>query len=115
MVYFKSRNYESAIEALQCAVRGCPPEVSCSARSCDPATDPQITIEGMPLSPSTVVYYYTYGSALAGMHRPSDPKCDEAMRVLGEVRAGFPEDTTILQIVSESEAICTSFGYTRLQ
>lgn len=113
MVYFKSRNYESAIEALQCAVRGCPPEISCAARSCNSATDTEITIEGMPLSPSTVVYYYTYGSALAGMHRPSDPKCEEAMKVLGEVRAGFPEDTTILQIISESEAICTSFGYRR--
>lgn len=111
VVYFKARNYESAIPALKCAVRGCTAEESCAVRRCDPEKDPAIAIEGLPLSGSTVVYYFTYGSVLAGMHRPTDVKCDEAVKVLKEVRAGFANDPTIMQIVEASEQICASFGY----
>jgi len=32
---------------------------SCDLRQCDATTDPQVTVQGMPLSGSTVVYYYT--------------------------------------------------------
>ncbi|MBP7227599.1 MAG: hypothetical protein KA988_00685 [Longilinea sp.] len=111
IVYFKSRNYEGAILALQCAVRGCDPEVSCEVRRCDPQTDPAITIQGMPLNSNTVVYYYTYGSALAGMHRESNGYCAEAVKVLREVRNGFSNDPIILQIIAPSEEICAGFGY----
>lgn len=116
VIYFKSRNYEGAIPALKCAVRGCTAEESCDVRRCDAKTDPQIVIEGLPLSGNTVIYYYMYGSVLAGMHRPNDEKndyCGEAMKVLEEVRAGFPGDSTILSIVDSSEKICESFGYSR--
>jgi tetratricopeptide (TPR) repeat protein len=115
VIYFKSRNYEGAIPALKCAVWGCTAEESCDVRRCDPETDPEIVIEGLPLSGSTVIYYYMYGSVLAGMHRPTDENnyCEDAMKVLKEVRDGFPEDSTILQIVESSELICESFGFTR--
>lgn len=115
VIYFKSRNYEGAIPALKCAVKGCTAQESCDVRRCDPQNDPQIEIAGLPLSGSTVVYYFTYGSVLAGMHRPTDKNqyCREAMVILGEVRAGFSADPTIMQIVDASEEICASFGYTR--
>lgn len=113
MVYFKSRNYESAIPALQCAVRGCTAEVSCDVRECDPESDPAIEISGLPLTGSTVTYYFAYGSVLAGMHRPYNDYCSEAVVVLDEVRTGFAEDETIMQIVEASEQICASFGITR--
>lgn len=115
VIYFKSRNYEGAIPSLKCAVRGCTAQESCDVRRCDPATEPEIEIEGLPLSGSTVVYYFTYGSVLAGMHRPTDENnyCEEAMKVLREVRAGFANDPTIIQIVEASEQICASFGFTR--
>ena len=115
VIYFKSRNYEGAIPALKCAVRGCTAKESCDVRRCDPATEPEITIEGLPLSGSTVVYYFTYGSVLAGMHRPTDGNnyCEEAMKVLREVRAGFANDPTVIQIVDASEQICASFGFSR--
>lgn len=115
VVYFKSRNYEGAISALKCAVRGCNAQESCEVRRCDAATDPEIEIKGLPLSGSTVVYYFTYGSVLAGMHRPTDENnyCEEAMKVLREVRAGFANDPTIIQIIEASEQICISFGFTR--
>ena len=72
----------------------------------------KIVIQGMPLSANTVVYYYTYGSVLAGLHRKSQPYCTEAVKVLHQVRQGFPEDKTVLSIISASEEICASYGIT---
>jgi tetratricopeptide (TPR) repeat protein len=110
IVYFKSHNYEGSIDPFKCAIYGCDAVTSCTIRDCDPAKDAKITIQGMALSPNTVVYYYTYGSVLAGLHRKSQPYCDEAVKVLHQVRQGFPEDKTILSIVQASEDICSSYG-----
>jgi tetratricopeptide (TPR) repeat protein len=108
VIYFKGRNYEGAIPALKCAVYGCSAQESCDVRNCDAKVDPQIVIKGMPLTGNTVVYYYTYGSVLAGMHRPKDDYCTESIKVLAQVRAGFPKDATIMSIIKPSEDICSS-------
>jgi tetratricopeptide (TPR) repeat protein len=113
IIYFRARNYEGSIPAFKCAIRGCTPEESCAVRKCNAQTDPAITITGMPLTANTAVYYYTYGSVLAALHKKSQPYCDEAMKVFAEVRAGFPTDTTAMGIVKEGENICMSYGYTR--
>jgi len=113
IVYFRSRNYESAIPALKCAVKGCTAQETCDVRRCDKNKDPAIAIDGMPLKSNTVVYYYTYGSVLAGMHRPSADKCTEAVQVLGQVRDGFSGDPVIINIIKPSEDICASYGITR--
>jgi tetratricopeptide (TPR) repeat protein len=110
IVYFKSHNYEGSIEPLKCAIYGCDSEASCNIRDCDPQKDEKIVIQGMPLSPNTVVYYYTYGSVLAGLHRKSQPYCNEAVKVLHQVRQGFPTDKTILSIIQPSEEICAGYG-----
>ncbi|KPL72536.1 tetratricopeptide repeat protein [Leptolinea tardivitalis] len=110
IVYFKSHNYEGSIDPLKCAIYGCDADTSCTIRDCDPKKDEKITIQGMPLSPNTVVYYYTYGSVLAGLHRKSQPYCNEAVKVLHQVRQGFPQDQTILSIIKPSEEICSSYG-----
>jgi tetratricopeptide (TPR) repeat protein len=112
IVYFKSHNYEGSLDPLKCAIYGCTAEVSCAVRDCDPEKDEKIEIAGMPLSANTVVYYYTYGSVLAGLHRKSQPYCTEAVKVLHAVRQGFPEDDTILSIIAASEEICSSYGIT---
>jgi tetratricopeptide (TPR) repeat protein len=112
IVYYKGKNYEGALLALKCAVRGCTTDETCELRECDTAVDPQIAIEGMPLSGTTVVYYYTYGSVLAGLHTPQEEKCAEAVQVLEEVRTEFANDITIMNIVQNSEDICASFGFT---
>jgi tetratricopeptide (TPR) repeat protein len=112
IVYFKSHNYEGSIDPLKCAIYGCDADVSCTVRDCDSEKDAKIVISGMPLSANTVVYYYTYGSVLAGLHRKSQPYCTEAVKVLHQVRQGFPEDETILSIVAASEEICSSYGIT---
>jgi tetratricopeptide (TPR) repeat protein len=112
IVYFKSHNYEGSLDPLKCAIYGCTAEVSCAVRDCDPEKDQKIEIKGMPLSANTVVYYYTYGSVLAGLHRKSQPYCTEAVKVLHAVRQGFPQDETILSIIAASEEICSSYGIT---
>jgi len=113
IVYFKSRNYEGAIPALKCAVEGCTAAESCDVRRCDATTDPQVAIQGMPLSPNTVVYYYTYGSVLSAMHTRTANYCGKAMTILEEVRRAFSTDTTIMPIVEQGENICISYGFTR--
>jgi tetratricopeptide (TPR) repeat protein len=112
IVYFHARNYETAILALKCAVRGCTAQESCDLRQCDPATDPSVTVQGMPLSANTVVYYYTYGSVLTGMHTPTDDKCTEAVKVLAEVRVKYEGDADVMSIVQANEQVCASFGIT---
>jgi tetratricopeptide (TPR) repeat protein len=106
VVYFKARNYESAIPALQCAVYGCDSTVSCEVRRCNKETEPPIEVTGLPLNSRTLIYYYTYGSVLAGMHRPGNDYCAEAVKVLAEVRESYGDDVQITAIISPSEQIC---------
>lgn len=122
IVFFRSRNYEGARDTLKCATYGCSGEDSCLGRGLDKCypdlgEDPQV-IDGLALSPSTVVYYYTYGSVLAALSRPRDNRCDQAMQVLGEVRTELSTNPdaytdgyqTILSIVEAGEAICQSLA-----
>ena len=116
IVYYKSRNYEGAIPALRCYVKGCTAAQSCYVRNggvdCDPDEIPDIPIEGQPLSQSSVAYYFTYASDLAGLHQESNGYCTEAMEVFKEITDSFSQDETIMSIVNEGEAICSSYGYT---
>ncbi|MBN2256451.1 MAG: tetratricopeptide repeat protein [Anaerolineaceae bacterium] len=107
LVYYKGRNYEGSIPALQCGLLGCPVEQSCEVRECDPDTDPEVVVQGMPLSDNTVVYYFTYGSVLAGLHEEGDDYCVRAMDVLGQVKALYSGDATIMGIVNAGEEICS--------
>ena len=89
IIYYKGKNYEGSIPALKCAIKGCTPVESCEARQCNADTDPQITIEGMPLSNSTVVYYYTYASVLAGLSIPQSNNCSEALEIFNEIKSNI--------------------------
>jgi tetratricopeptide (TPR) repeat protein len=110
MVFFKSRNYEGAIEALQCATLGCNSETSCSVRRCDDTVDPAIEIKGQALSDNTLLFYYTYGSALAGMSRSYNDYCSRANAILSQVRAKYSSDAVTMEIISPSEEICRNGG-----
>jgi hypothetical protein len=112
IIYFKSRNYEGSIPALKCAIHGCTAAESCDGRGgCGP-NDTPAQVTGLALSPSTVVYYYTYGSVLAALSRPRDNKCPEALVVLTEVKRAYGSDPDIAGIISAGEAICASLGNT---
>jgi len=106
-IYYSARNYEGSIPALQCAVSGCTAEVSCEAREEDPCIQ-NIPLQKLPLSDTTVAYYLTYGSVLAGLHRPGDDYCARAAQVFSEIRAIYSHVPEYMNIVDKSELICAS-------
>ncbi len=108
MVYHGSRNYEGAIPAFECAIKGCDATQSCTVRQCDSTKDPPIAITGMKLTADTVGYYYTFVSVLSGLHKPGDNYCTEAAPYFAEITASFSGDPTIMGIVKAGEDICAS-------
>ncbi|MFH1185482.1 MAG: tetratricopeptide repeat protein [Chloroflexota bacterium] len=94
VIYFKSRNYEGSIPALECSVMGCEGEASCSGRGLDGCDDqnPPVLVTGLPISLGSVDYYQVYFSVLAALG-PRDPTyCPRAMQIVQQVRASGYED-----------------------
>ena len=122
IIYFRSRNYEGSRDTLRCAIRGCSGEESCLGRGLDKCYpdlgENPVEITGLPISPSTIVYYYTYGSVLAALSRPRDNRCTEALQVMSEVRAELDANPeayadgreTIISIAQAGESICESLA-----
>jgi tetratricopeptide (TPR) repeat protein len=98
IIFRRARNYEGAMILLKCAVRGCTAEENEMGKQ---------AVQGLPLTSVTVAYYYVeYGTNLAFLSRASENYCPEAMEVLGEVRAAYPDDPALMGIVEDSEGIC---------
>jgi tetratricopeptide (TPR) repeat protein len=122
IVYFRSRNYEGSRDTLKCALRGCSGEDSCIGRGLDKCYpdlgENPVQITGLPISPNTIVYYYTYGSVLSALSRRADNRCGDAMKVFGEIRTELNTNPdayadgkqTILTIVQAGEDICQSLA-----
>jgi tetratricopeptide (TPR) repeat protein len=122
IIYFRSRNYEGAIDTLACAIYGCSGEASCVGRGlerCFPDLgEKPVDVKGLAISPNTIVYYYTYGSVMAALSRQRDNKCEQALQTMNEVRAELdanPDDYAdardiILNIVEDGEFICQSLA-----
>jgi tetratricopeptide (TPR) repeat protein len=112
-IQFQARNFEGSIPMLECAVQGCEvlydevwgviPLVDGSEEQLDSL--PRLTVVGLPLSNSSVVYYYVYGSVLAAFNL-----CDEAIEILDLVSAEFYNDDIIMGIVQESYTVCEILG-----
>jgi tetratricopeptide (TPR) repeat protein len=118
LVYFRSRNYEGSIPAFACAIDGCTALESCIVRQeCSENTPeeevPPYDIVGLPLTESTVVYYYSYGSVLAAMHRDGTGYCERALVIFDTIRKDFADNDGVMSIVKPSEEICASYGITR--
>jgi tetratricopeptide (TPR) repeat protein len=122
VIYFRSRNYEGSIFSLQCAIYGCSGEESCLGRGlerCFPDLgENPVDVQGLAISPNTIVYYYIYGSVLAALSRPNENRCDEAMQTMNEVRAELENNPdeyadgreTIIDIIEDGEFICQSLA-----
>ncbi len=108
VIYQRARNYEGAILVLKCAVRGCTPAESCEALGGCAEGEEGAAVAGLPLAASSVDYYNVYGSLLAALSRPQQNYCPEALDVLAEVRAAFPNDPIYMSIVQAGEQICYS-------
>ena len=120
IVYYKARNYESAIPVLKCAVEGCSAEESqailCELGYADCESEgAQLVgaqVVGLPLGSNSLEYYYTYGSALA-FYSGSDlyPNgCQDAERIFRQLMESYGEDPVVAGIVAENRAICAKVG-----
>jgi len=107
-IYKSGRNYETAIFALQCAVDGCTPEVSCQARNGCPAGDAGVTIDPLQLSPRSAIYYLDYGSVLAAFSPQKPSYCDAAVRVLTLLIQTYATDQIILRNAADGLSICAN-------
>jgi tetratricopeptide (TPR) repeat protein len=104
IIYTKARNFEGAQPVLRCAVRGCSAEENQVAIE---ILGEGVAVNGLPITSGTVAFYYAqYGSVLAALSRPNQNYCAEALQVLDEVRASYPDDPTFNQIIEENIAIC---------
>ena len=112
IIYQKSRNYEGAIPALKCAIKGCTAQESCDGRGGCGTSDVPTQVTGLPLSDSSLPYYYTYGSIVAALSRPDANNCPDAVNVLQEVSTKYGGDPTVAGIVQSGDEICQSLGTT---
>lgn len=121
IVYYKGRNYESALPVLKCAVEGCTEEETrellCEVLrviNCDEEADPAsygAAVPGLRLSSGSLEYYYTYASALAFLHEPPENDyCPQAESLFRQLMAGFGSDPTVAAIVAENRQICAGAG-----
>ncbi len=114
IIYFKSRNYEGSIPALQCAVSGCSGEISCTGRGLGGCDDqhPAVQVAGLPLSLGSVDYYQVYFSVLAALG-PRDPSyCPIALGIINQVRASGYEAqrTDITTNITAAQLECSGGG-----
>ena len=120
VIYFRSRNYEGSIFSLECAIYGCSGENSCLGRGLDRCFpdlgENPVDVQGLAISPNTIVYYYIYGSVQAALSRARDNRCDKAYKAFDEVMAELEANAddyvdgreTIISIVEAGEEICAS-------
>jgi tetratricopeptide (TPR) repeat protein len=118
IVYFQARNYESAIDILKCAVRGCTVEENrericrfvyrLDDPECEQAQDITEDVLGLELGPKSVEYYYTYGSVLSAFqgHEDYPGICIEAEEIFAELMTQYGDDALVIAIVAEGRAIC---------
>ena len=114
-VYFRARNYESAIPVLKCAVSGCDKaetgDLLCELKIylCDPGSEIALEIGQdvvrLPLSDASVEYYYTYGSALTFYAEEKDA-CERAEEIFSELMTVYGGDPIVSAIVEEGRLVC---------
>ncbi len=117
IIFFKARNYESAVEVLRCAVEGCSAlengKLLCDLKviACAEDTDRQAVgaqVVGMPLADGTLEYYYTYASVLTNFRgSPLFPNaCSRAESLFQQLLAKYGGDPVVAGIVEENRALC---------
>ncbi|MFP3854223.1 MAG: tetratricopeptide repeat protein, partial [Anaerolineales bacterium] len=115
IVYYKGRNYESALPVLKCAVEGCDAQetgqMMCEDLQILLCSEDQemasygAAVPGLRLSSDSLEYYYTYASALAFLDY-----CAEAGPYFDQLMSAYGNDPTVAAIVQENRQICTDGG-----
>jgi tetratricopeptide (TPR) repeat protein len=104
VIYYKAKNYETAIKVLRCAIRGC-----LAAENEEQEVD---IIETLPLKANSVDVYYTYGSVLSFYGKDTPGNCVEAASIFAELRASPYFDEMVDTIIREGEVLCAAFART---
>ena len=118
IIFFKARNYESAVEVLGCAVDGCSAEENgallCELKvlACVEETLPAAvgqTVPGLPLSDASLEYYYTYASVLTSFRGSGSvpDACGRAEGLLNQLMASYGSDPIVAGIVAENRQLCS--------
>jgi tetratricopeptide (TPR) repeat protein len=107
-IYKSGRNFETAIDALHCAVDGCTPEESCLARNGCPGGDAGVTVIPLLLTPRSATYYLDYGSVLAAFSPQKPSNCDAAVRVLTLLVQTYSTDQITVSNAEDGLSICAS-------
>lgn len=118
IIFFKARNYESAVEVLRCAVEGCSAEESgrllCDLKVflCDEDTDPAAVgalVPGQALGDGTLEYYYTYASVLTSFRGSAlvPNACARAETFFQQLLSQYGDDPIVAGIVAENRALCS--------
>lgn len=104
----QARNFEGAIDVLKCAVEGCTaeenPMLACSTEedaSPEEVAECGITVEGLPLTDASVVYYYIYTSATSSLDQ-----CDVALPYVDQISAQYANDPLIMAIMEDNRGTC---------
>jgi tetratricopeptide (TPR) repeat protein len=104
VIYYKAKNYETAITVLKCAVRGCT-----AAENEEQQVD---IVVPLPLESNSVDVYYIYGSVLSFYGKDTPENCTEAASIFAELRASPYFDETVDTIIREGEVLCASYTRT---
>ena len=105
-IYKRGRNFETSIVALKCAVRGCTPSESCTARNGCPAGDSGVQVKGLTLNPNSATYYLDYGSVLSAFAPIHPEYCTEVVDVLTQLKTAYPDNTIITRNADVGLSIC---------
>ncbi|HET7010214.1 MAG TPA: tetratricopeptide repeat protein [Anaerolineales bacterium] len=116
IIFFKARNYETAVDVLRCAVEGCTEEEAgallCDIKvfRCEGGQPPESVgaVPGLPLSDGTLEYYYTYASVLVSFRGTAGHPnaCGRAEDLLQQVMAAYGSDPIVAGIVAENRGLC---------
>ena len=122
-VYYRARNYESALQVLKCSVEGCDThqtgDLLCNGiqiLNCDLTTQTVDyygqAVPGLPLDSGSLEYYYTYASALAYLSGSPgyENSCQIAEGLFSQLMSSYGNDPTVAAIVADNQAICASAG-----
>jgi tetratricopeptide (TPR) repeat protein len=113
-IYKRGRNFETAILALRCAISGCSPVESCTARNlssdCGGAT-----VQPLLLNPNSATYYLDLGSLLAAFSPNYPSYCTEAVSVLTQVKNAYPDNAILVLNANDGLSICANVAAAETQ
>jgi len=106
-IYRSGRNFETAIVALRCAVSGCSPVDSCTARNL--GTDcGGSKVQPLLLNPNSATYYLELGNLLAAFSPNIPSYCTEAVDVLTRVKNAYPDNSIVVSNANDGLSICAN-------